>query len=71
MPPLRVFQVCEQPIDGLAHQRGSAGVLRIRQLIQLSQLTLSHMQAHGYKGIILFAILYPRALPLSTLRYSS
>jgi hypothetical protein len=60
VPPSRVPQACEQPIDGLAHQRGPARVRRSRQLIQLSQLTFPYMQADGYEGIIL-ASLCPRA----------
>jgi hypothetical protein len=38
-----VFQAGEQPIDGLAHQRGPTGVHRIGQLIQFRQLPLPHL----------------------------
>jgi hypothetical protein len=40
----------------------SADVRRIRQLIELRQLTLPHMQAHGHEGIILVS-LGPSATP--------
>jgi hypothetical protein len=54
--------VCEQPLDGLAHQRGTAGVRRIRLLIQRRQLAFPQMQAHGDEGIIL-ASPGPRLVP--------
>jgi hypothetical protein len=46
--PSWTLQVFEQEIDGLAHQLGPAGVLYIGQLIQLDQLALAQMHAHGH-----------------------
>ena len=43
---LCTLEAFEQEIDGLADQLGPAGMLRIRQLIQRSQLTFPQVHAH-------------------------
>jgi hypothetical protein len=61
------LKVCEQEVDGLPDQFCPAGMLRIRQLIQHSQLALPYMYTYRHQWIR-FPPLFPRASPARHMR---